>query len=279
MCRVLKVSSSGYYKWVKNRPNDGESNIDDKDFLIRTEFNRFNKKYGSPKLSESLRSKGYDISQSSIARRMRKMSLCARKKKKYMKTTDSDHDYKVADNLLDQNFTSYSPNAVWVSDITYIATVTGWMYLVIILDLFSRKIVSWQTSETLERYFVLEALNLAILRRNPSKGLIFHSDRGVQYACHDFKDALERNGFLQSMSAKGNCYDNAVAESFFKILKYELIDDYKFYGKEDLDRVLFKKIDMEYNRQRIHSTIGYKTPDQFELNHLNQSRLSECPLS
>lgn len=279
MCRILKVSSSGYYKWVKKRPDDGKSRINDKDFLIQAEFNRFNKKYGSPKLSKSLQSKGYEISQSSVARRMKKMSLQATKKKKYMKTTDSNHDYRVADNLLDQNFTSDSPNAVWVSDITYIATATGWMYLVIILDLFSRKIISWQTSETLERYFVLEALNLAILRRNPPKGLIFHSDRGVQYACHDFKDALENNGFLQSMSAKGNCYDNAVAESFFKILKYELIGDYKFYGKDDLDRVLFKKIDIEYNRQRIHSTIEYKTPDQFELNHLNQIRLSECPLS
>ncbi len=273
MCRTFKMSSSGYYQWKKKKQS-----IDEKDFLIRSEFDRFNGKYGSPKISESLKAKEYRISQATVARRMKKMGLRVVKKKKYMKTTDSNHHYRIAENLLNQNFTSLSPNAVWVSDITYIWTEMGWMYLVVILDLFSRKIVSWQTSQTLERYFVIEALNLAILRRTPTKGLIFHSDRGIQCACDDFKGVIEGHDFLQSMSAKGNCYDNAVAESFFKILKYELIDDYKFYCKDDLDQVLFRKIEIEYNRQRIHSTIGYKTPDQVELNYLNEIRLSICTL-
>lgn len=278
MCRVLAVSSAGYYKWLKRSKNDGDG-LDPKDFLIRTEFEDHDRKYGSPRISKKLSGKGHPISQSTVARRMKKMKLRVKKKRKYKKTTDSNHRYAIAVNLLDQNFFAHSPNAVWVSDITYILTETGWAYLVVILDLFSRKVVSWQTSMSLEHSFVINALDLAIMRRTPSKGLIFHSDRGVQYACHEFTDILLENGFLQSMSAKGNCYDNAVAESFFKTLKYELIDGYKFYGKNDLDQVLFRKIEMEYNCKRIHSTLDYQTPDSFEQNYLNQMRLSECLLS
>ena len=277
MCRILGVSSAGYYNWIKKSKND--DNLDPRDFLIKAEFANHNKKYGSPRISKRLTGKGHPISQSTVGRRMKKMGLIVKKKRKYKKTTDSNHRYAVAQNLLDQNFYVNSPNAVWVSDITYILTEMGWMYLVVILDLFSRKIVSWETSPSLKHSFVINALNLAILRRNPSKGLIFHSDRGVQYACHEFTDVLLENGFLQSMSAKGNCYDNAVAESFFKTLKYELIDGYKFYSKTDLDQVLFGKIDMEYNCRRIHSSLDYQTPDSFEKSHLNQLGLSECLLS
>ena len=278
MCRVLAVSSAGYYKWLKRSKNDGNE-LDSKNFLIKTEFENHNRKYGSPRISKKLSGKGYLISQSTVARRMRKMRLIVKKKRKYKKTTDSNHRYAIAENLLDQNFTTNVPNAVWVSDITYILTEIGWVYLVVILDLFSRKIVGWQTSMSLEHGFIITALDLAIMRRIPPKGLIFHSDRGVQYACHKFTNILLENGFLQSMSAKGNCYDNAVAESFFKTLKYELIDGYKFYNKNDLDQVLFKKIEMEYNCKRIHSFLDYQTPDAFEQNHLNQMRLSGCLLS
>jgi len=253
--------------------------VDPKDFLIKAEFNNYGGKHGSPWISKGLSGKGHPMSQSTVARRMKKMELRVKKKKKYKKTTDSNHRYAVAENLLDQNFTANSPNAVWVSDITYIATETGWAYLAVILDLFSRKVVGWQSSMSLERGFVVNALNVAVIRRVPSKGLIFHSDRGVQYACHEFVDVLIGQGFLQGMSGKGNCYDNAVAESFFKTLKYELIDEYKFYDKNDLDQVLFRKIEMEYNCQRMHSTLDYQTPDAFEKNYLNQRRLSECLLS
>ncbi len=278
MCRILEVSSAGYYKWIQRSGND-RNGLDPKDFLIRAEFENYNRKYGSPRISRKLSGKGHSISQSNVARRMKKMNLRVKKKKKYKKTTDSNHRYAVAWNLLDQNFTAHAPNAVWVSDITYILTEVGWVYLVMILDLFSRKIVGWQTSMSLEHSFVINALNLAIMRRSPSKGLIFHSDRGVQYACHEFVDILIGNGFLQSMSAKGNCYDNAVAESFFKTLKYELIDGYEFYSKNDLDQVLFRKIEMEYNCRRMHSTLDYQAPDIFEQNHLNQIRLSGGLLS
>jgi len=277
MCRALRVSSSGYYQWRSNQKGDDQ--IDPKDFLIRAEFKNHKGKYGSPRIAKKLGGKGYPISQSTVARRMKKMRLRAKKKKKYKKTTNSNHAYRIAENLLDQNFQAHSPNAVWVSDITYICTEVGWMYLVLILDLFSRKVVSWQTSESLERDFVIQALDLAIMRRSPPKRLIFHSDRGVQYACHEFKDLLNEHGFLQSMSAKGNCYDNAVAESFFKTLKYELIDDYRFYDKTDLDPVLFKKIDREYNCHRIHSTIDDLTPDEFEKRYSEKIRHSMCLFS
>lgn len=278
MCRILSVSSSGYYKWQQKSKNADEE-LDSKDFLIKAEFNNYDGKHGSPWISKGLGKKGHLVSQSTVARRMKKMNLCVKKKRKYKKTTDSNHCYAIAQNLLDQDFTASLPNAVWVSDITYIATETGWAYLVVILDLFSRKVVGWQTSMSLEHRFVVNALDIAIMRRMPAKGLIFHSDRGVQYACHEFVDVLLEQSILQSMSGKGNCYDNAVAESFFKTLKYELIDGYKFYNKHDLDRVLFKKIEMEYNCTRMHSTLDYQTPDSFEINHLNQNRLSGCPLS
>ena len=278
MCRVLSVSSAGYYKW-KQRSKDGGEELNHKDFLIQAEFNNYVGKHGSPWISKGLANKGHPISQSTVARRMKKMNLKVKKKRKYKKTTDSNHRYAVAQNLLDQNFTTGSPNAVWVSDITYILTEVGWAYLVIILDLFSRKVVGWQTSMSLEHSFVLRVLDIAIMRRTPSEGLVFHSDRGVQYACHEFVDVLLEHGFLQSMSPKGNCYDNAVAESFFKTLKYELIDGYTFYDKNELDRVLFRKIEMEYNCTRMHSTLDYQTPDAFEKNYLNQNRLSGCLLS
>jgi len=170
MCRVLTVSSAGYYKWVQRSKNGGDG-LDPKNFLIRTEFANHNRKYGSPRISKKLSGKGHSISQSNVARRMKKMNLRAKKKKKYRKTTDSNHRYAVAENLLDQNFTAHAPNAVWVSDITYILTEMGWAYLVVILDLFSRKVVGWQTSMSLEHSFVISALNLAVMRRSPSEGL------------------------------------------------------------------------------------------------------------
>jgi putative transposase len=278
MCRVLAVSSSGYYQWLK-KPQDDGSHMDPKDFLIRSEFENYRGKHGSPRISKGLCGKGHPMSQSTVARRMKKMELRVKKKRKYQKTTDSAHPYAVAHNLLDQNFTALTPNAVWVSDITYLPTETGWVYLVVILDLFSRKIVGWQTSISLNHSFVVNALNLAVMRRKPPEGLIFHSDRGVQYACYEFTKVLIEHRFLQSMSGKGNCYDNAVAESFFKTLKYELIDGQIFYDKNDLDRVMFRKIEMEYNCRRMHSTLDYKTPDAFEKDYFNQIRLSECLFS
>lgn len=261
------MSESGYYKWN----NRDKKDADEKDFLIRAEFNYYEGKRGSPLISNKLSKKGYSISQSTVAKRMRKMELSARKKKKFLKTTDSNHDFKIADNLLNQDFTTYRPNAIWVTDITYIKSEFGWIYLVVFMDLFSRKIVGWETSETLDRAFVIRALNIAILRRDPPKGLIIHSDRGVHFACNDYRKVIEDNKFLQSMSAKGNCYDNAVAESFFKTLKYELISDYVISHKTELDKLLFRKIEVEYNRYREHSTLDYQTPDQVEENYYQKT--------
>ena len=262
MCRILGVSSAGYYNWIKKSKND--DNLDPRDFLIKAEFANHNKKYGSPRISKKLTGKGHPISQSTVGRRMKKMGLIVKKKRKYKKTTESNHRYAVAQNLLNQNFYVNSPNAVWVSDITYILTEMGWMYLVVILDLFSRKIVSWETSPSLKHSFVINALNLAILRRNPSKGLIFHSDRGVQYACHEFTDVLLENGFLQSMSAKGNCYDNAVVESFFGLLKRERVNRTRYLTRDEARDDIFDYIERFYNRKRRHGYLGNISPAAFE---------------
>ena len=274
---MLGVSSSGYYNWQEYRKD--KPVINEKDFLIQAEFDDYRGKYGSPRISKELKKKGYNISQATVGRRMKAMGLRVKKKLKYKKTTDSNHAYTIAPNLLNQNFWVRMPNQVWVSDITYIRTEDGWVYLVVILDLFSRKVISWQTSYSLEHKFLMVAFNLAILRRNPDPGVIFHSDRGVQYACDSFKETLNNNGFLQSMSARGNCYDNAVAEAFFKTLKYELIADYHFYNKRDLDRALFERIDRFYNHKRIHSTLDYQIPHHFEANYFNNLRDSICLFS
>ena len=195
---------------------------------------------------------------------MRKMGIRAVVRRKFRVTTDSRHKYPVAPNLLERDFTTDLPDQVWVSDITYLWTRTGWLYLTAIIDLFSRMVVGWSLSSSLGHEMVLTALYRAIRQRRPPKGLIFHSDRGVQYACNGFTKVLKKHGIIQSMSRKGNCWDNAVAESFFSILKSELVYQTNFYNKQDALQKVFEYIEIYYNRQRKHSTIGYMNPSQYE---------------
>jgi transposase InsO family protein len=195
---------------------------------------------------------------------MRKCGLKARRKRKYRVTTDSKHSFAVAENLLDREFFSAAPNQVWVSDITYIWTLEGWLYLAAVIDLHSRMVVGWSMSERLDRSLALNALSMAIGHRNPKPGLIHHSDRGCQYASDDYRAALQKREMLCSMSRKGDCWDNAVAESFFSTLKTERVHLRLYRSRDEARRDIFEYIEVFYNRVRLHSTLGYLSPAQFE---------------
>jgi putative transposase len=264
MCRVLSVSRSGYYRW-RNRPKSQRA-IENRRLQahIRAIFNRHKGRCGSPKITDELNDMGLPVSKNRVARRMKAMGLRSIYRRKYRTTTDSKHSHPVADNLLQRNFTTDGPDKVWVSDITYIATTRGWLYLTVFIDLFSRTVVGWALSSSLSAEMVLTALSRAVRNRRPSSGLIIHSDRGVQYACSDFRKVLKKHKYVQSMSRKGDCWDNAVAESFFGIIKSELIHQESFKGPQDTLRAIFEYIEIYYNRKRKHSTLGYKTPAQFE---------------
>jgi len=221
--------------------------------------------YGSPRIVEDLKDKGMKCGKNRVARLMKIHGIVGKAKKKFKATTNSNHALPVAENLLNQNFEAAKPNTVWLSDITYIATLEGWLYLVVIIDLFSRQIVGWGMSDRLTSEFVVKALYQAIGRRHPGSGCIFHSDRGIQYASTDFRDVLKSYGFIQSMSRKGNCYDNAVSESFFHTLKTEHVYDYRYETRAEARHSIFDYIEMFYNRQRRHSALGYRSPVSFEL--------------
>jgi transposase InsO family protein len=264
MCRVLEVSRSGYYRWLKRKPSQRE--IDNKrlDAEIREIYDGSKGRYGSPKITEELQDRGRRVSKNRVARRMREAGLRSKIRRKYRVTTDSKHHFPVAPNLLERNFTTKAPDKVWVSDITYLATRTGWLYLTVIIDLFSRMVVGWALSSSLSHEMVVTALKRAIRSRRPGEGLIFHSDRGVQYACADFRKELGKHRFVQSMSRKGDCWDNAVAESFFGIMKTELVYHEQYKDHQDTLHSIFEYIEAFYNRERRHSTLGYLCPVEYE---------------
>ena len=221
--------------------------------------------YGSPRITYDLKAKGIKCSENRVARLMKIHGIIAKTKKKFKATTNSKHNLPVAENLLNQNFVTEKPNTVWASDITYVQTLEGWLYLAVILDLFSRQVVGWAMSDRLTSDFVIKALYQAIGRRRLVSGCIVHSDRGVQYASADFRDVLKTFGFIQSMSRKGNCYDNAVSESFFHTLKTEHVYEHRYETRAEARQSIFEYIEMFYNRQRRHSALGYRSPISFEL--------------
>jgi transposase InsO family protein len=264
MCRALKISKSGYYAW-KIRPQSNRARENEKlDHHIRTTYKKSRGTYGSPRITEALKKQSISCSENRVAKRMRINDIKAKTKKRFKVTTNSKHNQPVAENLLGQNFEAQRPNQVWVSDITYIWTHEGWLYLAVILDLFSRQIVGWAMSNRLGQELVLDAFKQAIGSRRPQSGVIFHSDQGVQYACQAFRDLLHHYKFIQSMSGKGNCYDNAVAESFFHTLKTELIYFENYITRGDAKNSVFEYIEIFYNRDRMHSTLNYYSPVQFE---------------
>ena len=264
MAAALNVSRSGYYAWLSRpRSRRAEDNIR-LDVEIKSVYERSQRRYGSVKITRELFKRGKKYSRNRVASRMREMGVASKARKKFKATTHSKHNYPVAPNLLNRNFTASAPNEVWVSDITYIRTKSGWSYLTVFIDLFSRIVTGWAISTSLNHEMVLEAFQKAFWRRKPGKGLIVHSDQGVQYACDEFRKTLKKHGFIQSMSRKGDCWDNAVAESFFKTVKTEWAYHIDFQDIHHVKREAFEYLEMFYNRERLHATLGYQSPAEYE---------------
>ncbi len=264
MADALGVTRSAYYAWKKR--GESQRSKENSRLLGRIQFlhDRSHRSYGSRRIAVALRNEGQLCGKNRIARLMRQASIVSRIKRKFRITTHSKHSLAKADNLVQQNFITDKPNRLWVSDITYIWTKEGWLYLAVILDVFSRLVVGWSLSNRLHHSLVLQAFQQAVRKRGIQPGLIFHSDRGVQYACEDVKEQFRIHQIIQSMSGSGNCYDNALAESFFHSMKTEWIYFEKYQTKEQASLSVFEYIESFYNRQRIHSNLGYQSPEKFE---------------
>ena len=268
LCENLEVSPSGYYDWQKRHLSPGVRAAENEILAqeIQEIHTQSRETYGSPRIVAALRKKGRKHGRNRITRLMQEKGLCGRQKRRYrVRTTDSNHDHPIAPNRLAEAPKATAPNQIWVADITYIETKEGWLYLAAILDLYSRKIVGWAMSEHIDTTLVLKALAMALLHRNPPAKLLLHSDRGVQYASADYRAALSRAGLVPSMSRKGNCYDNAAMESFWSTLKLELVYRWEFASRTEARTEIFDYIESFYNRQRIHSALGYHSPVDFEL--------------
>jgi putative transposase len=268
LCQHLEVSPSGYYDWLKRRDCPGPRAAENQNLAKKIGQIHLNsrKTYGSPRIMHELRKQGCRHGRNRIARLMQEENLCGRQQRRYrVRTTNSNHDEPIAPNRLAEAPKATAPNQLWVADITYIQTQAGWLYVAAILDLYSRKIVGWAMSERIDTSLVLRALMMALLHRNPPAKLLFHTDRGVQYAAGDFRKALTEAKLIPSMSRKGNCYDNATMESFWSTLKLELIYRHDFQNRSEARLAIFDFIEIFYNRQRSHSSLGYLSPLDFEL--------------
>lgn len=264
MCGTLTVSISGYRAWRRGGSPQRKRLTDAQMLaLIQAIHKALKGAYGSPRMVRELRARGYPASKPRVERLMRENGIRARHKRRYKATTDSKHRLPVAPNLLNRNFAPPAPNQSWSADITYIWTDEGWLYLAVVLDLFNREVVGWSIKPRMTVDIVLDALTMAWFRRQPGAGLIHHSDRGSQYASHAFQSKLTEYGMVCSMSRKGNCWDNAPAESFFNSLKNERVHGTRYTTREDARADLFDYIEVFYNRSRRHSTLGYHSPVQF----------------
>ena len=262
MCRVLEVSPSGYYAWRCRMPSKQAQARVALDARVRQAFETRKRRAGAPRLARHL-----NVGRRQVAASLQRQGLRAKAAKKFKATTNSNHSLPVAENLLQQDFTAQRPNQVWVGDITYIGTDEGWLYLAIVLDLFSRKVVGWSMSERMTASLVCDALRMALFRRKRPRGVIMHTDRGSQYCSRDHRDLLDTHGLIASMSAKGNCYDNAAMESWNHSLKIEAIHGERFATRAQAKAHVFDYIEVDYNRDRLHSTLGYVSPEQFERAH------------
>jgi transposase InsO family protein len=265
LCEVLEVSRSGYYAFQKRPVSERKARRQELvEEMKQVHQERHKDGYGSPRMHKELLAKGYDVCENTVAQLMKDHDLKATTKKKFRHTTDSNHPYPVAENLLNQEFAQQKPDQVWVSDITYIPTREGWLYLVCVLDLYSRRVVGWSMAERMTKDLVLSALEMALLRRRPEADLMHHSDRGSQYASAAFQQLLRDENITCSMSRKGNCYDNAVMESFFASLKKELVHQEDYQTRAEARQSLFEYIEVFYNQQRLHSALGYVSPAEYE---------------
>lgn len=264
MCRLLQVSRSGFYAWGCRA--ESRHAREDRALLTRIEaiHRESREAYGAVKTWRSLRVQGVPCGRHRVARLRRQAGIEARRKRRFRVTTQSRHSFPVAPNVLARRFTVDQPNRVWVGDITFIPTRVGWLYLAVLLDLYARRIVGWAMSQYIDRELVTEALLMALQRRRPKPGLIHHTDQGRQYATGSYRQRLLEHGVEPSMSRKGDCFDNACAESFISTLKNELTHHLQFNTREEARTAIFEYIEVFYNRQRLHQTLGYRSPAEFE---------------
>jgi transposase InsO family protein len=262
MAKVLRVSRSGYYAWENRKPSKHTTEDQALADLITEIFKHHFSRYGSPRIWVELKDNGIRISRKRVQRLMREHKLRARRPRGWVKTTDSNHGLLISENILDRNFYAAFPGEKWVSDITYLRTSSGWLYLTVVIDLWDRKVIGWNIAADMRTENICAALKMAFLNRLPRRGMIFHSDRGVQYCSEEFRILLNQHcpSVRQSMSRRGNCWDNACAESFFKTLKWELLIFNGKYFKQEVKTKVFEYIEIYYNRCRRHSALGYATP-------------------
>jgi transposase InsO family protein len=264
LCEVLAVSVSGYRAWRRGGTPDSQRLSDAQAVvLMKTIHAEVRAAYGSRRMHRELQDRGHRIGLARVERLMREHGIRARHKRRFKATTDSKHSMPVADNLLDRDFAPQAPNRVWTSDITYVATDEGWLYLAVVLDLFNREVIGWSIKPRMKADIVTDALTMAWFRRKPEAGIVFHSDRGSQYASAVVRDKLAEYGMTASMSRKGNCWDNAPTESFFNSLKNERVHGTRYETRADAQADLFQYIEVFYNRRRRHSWLGYRSPSQF----------------
>jgi len=265
MCRLLEVGKSGFYASLNRLPSVGKSRRETLLCEIKNVHVKSRGIYGSPRVFEELKAQGVKACKNTVAKIMKQAEIRSKTARRYVpQTTDSKHSHPVAENVLNRKFETDAANQKWVTDITYIQTEEGWLYLAGVLDLFSRRVVGWSMAENMKTELVEDALKMAVGRCNPGAGVLHHSDRGSQYACADYRKLLTRNGFTCSMSRTGNCYDNAVMESFWGTLKTELVYHEKYKTREQARQSIFEYIEVFYNRSRRHSSLGYLSPEAFE---------------
>ena len=266
-CRVLEVSRSGYYAWSKRAPSVTAIRREELVTQIRAVHAEMKARYGSPRLTAELNARGVGCSVNTVAKVMKRHGIRAKAVRRFVRTTDSNHRLPVAENVLDRGFTATKPNEKWAMDFTYLPTVEGWLFLALVVDLFSRRIVGWSMAATMTSRLVVDALGMAVRQRGPRAGLIAHSDRGSQYASDHYQAELHRAGMVGSMSGVGQCWDNAVVESTFSSLKRELVHHETYATRDEAKVSVFEYIEVFYNRVRRHSTRGYVSPVEFERRH------------
>jgi putative transposase len=264
-CRVLGVSRSGYYAWSRRAPSEASRRRAELSEQIRQVHRDSREVYGAPRVHQELLASGMHCAKNTVAKLMRQKGIRSKAVRRFVvRTTDSRHDHPIAPNRLNRRFQRARPNEAWVADITYIPTGEGWLYLAAVLDLYSRKVVGWAASDSLAADLSCRALRMAVQHRSPTGAVLHHSDRGVQYACEAFQRLLSQHGMTPSMSRTGNCYDNAVMESFFSALKRELTHHHSYPTRESARQSLFEYIEVFYNRRRRHSSLGYLSPAEYE---------------
>jgi putative transposase len=268
MSRLMQVSASGYYAWRGRGVSPRKQAQAQLDSRVKTAFDSEHGRAGAPRLTRRLKSQGCTAGHNQVAAALRRQGLRARAARKFKATTNSNHGLPVVANLLQQDFTAQRCDEKWACDITYVGTDEGWLYLAVVLELYSRKVIGWSMSERMTTRLTCDALRMALFRRQRPRGVIVHSDRGSQYCAREYRELLEHNGLRCSMSARGDCYDNAAVESWNHSLKVEAVHGERFVTREQAKKHLFDYIEVYYNRQRLHSTLGYLSPEQFELSRI-----------